>query len=75
MSIAGGIVLSKNTIDRNLYVYDTIWFYSYIDSSTGKYYSYCLSSIEDEMFQVCMKNPRYIDFRVFCKHAIYPFFI
>jgi len=60
---------------RDLFVYDTIWYYSFTDSSTGNDYVYLMLDSEDELLKVRLKNPQYTNFQVFCKKNVYPFFI
>lgn len=60
---------------RDLYVYDTVWYYSFVDSCTGKAYVYVLPDADDIWFRARMHDRRNIGFRVFSKKTVYPFFI
>lgn len=60
---------------RDLYVYDIVWYYSFVDSYTGKAYMYVLPDADDIWFRACMHDRRNIGFRVFSKKTVYPFFI
>lgn len=65
----------SNYRPRDLYVYDTVWHYSFMDSYTGKYYVYILPDLDDVWFQAQMADSRNVDFRIFSKQTVYPFFI
>lgn len=60
---------------RDLYVYNTAWYYSFTDSYTGRVYAYALLDVDDIWFQARMHDPRNVDFQVFSKQIVYPFFI
>lgn len=60
---------------RDLYVYDVVWYYSFTDSYTGKSYVYALPDTNDIWFRARMHDRRNIDFQVYSKQTVYPFFI
>lgn len=65
----------SNYRPRDLYVYDVTWYYSFTDSYTGESYTYILPDTDDIWFRTRLSDRRNVDFQVFSKQTVYPFFI